>query len=261
MTMAALSVLEIAYPGNLYQPLHAHSHASVTLVLSGSLEERVGRRSERGLALGVVVKPAGVEHDDRFGSAGARTIQIGVTSEAAAELARRGEVLEQWRWLAGGGALGPFLRLLRALREGNASAVQDAGWDVLAATGRDRGDSLLCSSTSPPAWVALVRERVDDDPAAPHRVRDLAAAAGVHPVHLAREFRRAYAMTLSEYLQRRRIQAAAELLASSEEPLARVATRAGFADQSHLGRHLRARAGCTPSQLRRIALPPMLQPF
>lgn len=257
----ALSIREIAYPANLYQPRHAHSHGSVTLVLSGSLEERVGRRSERGLALGAVVKPAGVEHDDRFGSAGARTIQIGLTTEAAAELARRGEVLERWRWLAGGAAVGPFLRLVRALREGSAGAVQDAAWDVLAATGGDRGDAPVGGSTSPPGWVALVRERVDDDPAASHRVRDLAAAAGVHPVHLAREFRRAYAMSLSEYLQRRRMQAAAELLATTDEPLARVAARAGFADQSHLGRHLRARAGCTPSQLRRIALPPMLRPF
>ena len=43
----ALSVREISYPPNLYQPPHAHPHASVTLVLSGSLEERAGSRSER----------------------------------------------------------------------------------------------------------------------------------------------------------------------------------------------------------------------
>lgn len=258
----ALSAREISYPPNLYQPPHSHSRASVTLVLSGSLEERAGGRSERGLALGVVVKPAGVEHDDRFGAAGARTLQISVHGEAARGLSRRGGVLERWRWIPAGAAVPQFLALCRAVRSAApVAAGQDAAWDVLAALGDVAVDAGATGRGAVPAWVRRIREQVDDTPAGPHRVSDLAAAAGVHPVHLARAFRRHYGCALSEHLQRRRIQAAAELLIASDEPIAAVATRAGFADQSHLGRRLRCRAGVTPSHLRRSMAGARLQTF
>jgi AraC family transcriptional regulator len=257
---AGFSVGEISYPANLYQPRHAHPNATVTLVLSGSLEERVGTRSERGLALGIVVKPAGVEHDDRFGTAGARTVQLGVTDDAARRLAKAGETLGAWRWVTAGAAVASFLDLYEAFRSGaSAPQLQARAWDVLAALdGVDT--SAGPRSDAAPRWLARVREQVDDTPAAVHRVGELAASAGVHPVHLAREFRRCYGGTLSAHLQRRRLQAAAELLIESEQPIAAVAERAGYADQSHLGRQLRARTGVSPAQLRRAARP-MLQSF
>ena len=257
---ASFSVGEITYPANLYQPRHAHPNATVTLIISGSLEERVGGRSERGLALGVVVKPAGVEHDDRFGTAGARTVQLGVTDEAARRLGDAGETLGAWRWVTAGVSVASFLSLYQALRlAAPAAQLQAQAWDVLASLAGDDGSAGPRSDSAPP-WLARVREQVDDTPAAIHRVGDLAASAGVHPVHLAREFRRCYGGTLSAHLQRRRLQAAAELLIASDEPIAAVAARAGFADQSHFGRQLRARTGVSPAQLRRAARP-MLQMF
>src|SRR5690606_37479696 len=138
--------------------------------------------------------------------------------------------------------------------------LQDRAWDVLGALG-EAGADLPDVARAAPAWLRSVREQIDDSAEAGHRVRDLARTAGVHPVHLARAFRRHYGTTVSDYLQRRRLQAAAQLLASSDEPIASAAARAGFADQSHLGRQLRARAGITPHQLRRAARPARLQTF
>ena len=259
-----LQVSEVSYPPGLYQPRHAHSCATVTLILAGSLEERAAGRTERGLALGVVVKPAGVEHDDRFGTAGARTVQIAVPAAAAADLERKGGLLGRWRWLPAGDAAGPFLRLVEAMQSGSVASgeLQLRAWDALGAVASD--DSSGSGEPEPgpaPRWLEQVRERADDAAGELPLVRDLAAAAGVHPVHLAREFRRHYGVTVSSHLQRRRIQAAADLLVRSDEPLARVAARCGFADQSHLGRQLRTHAGITPARLRRIARPPKLQPF
>jgi AraC family transcriptional regulator len=256
-----LQVAEVDYPPGLQQSRHWHPAASVTLLLAGSLEERAGSRSERGLPLSVVVKPAGVEHDDRFGSAGARTVQIGVSAEAARELERRGEVLDRWRWIPVGTAVAPFLRLIEAIRAAMPSGeLQDRAWDVLGSLGV--ADSVAFGSGGPaPGWLRSVREQVDDSPQGGHRVRELARSAGVHPVHLARSFRRHYGTTMSDYLQRRRLQAAAQLVVSSDEPIALAAARAGFADQSHFGRQLRARAGITPQQLRRAAHPARFQKF
>lgn len=258
-----LTITELDYPAGLYQPRHAHPNASVTLVLSGSLEERVGGRAERGLALGVVVKPAGVEHDDRFGGSGARTVQIGISGDAGRELERRDELLGRWAWFPAGAAVAPFLRLIEALQARGADGeTQDLAWDVLGALSQDgAAPATPRERSAPPAWLAAVRERVDDLPGEPHRVCHLAGTAGVHPVHLAREFRRHYGTSVSDHVQLRRLQAAAELLASSDAPIASVAAQAGFADQSHLGRQLRSRAGITPARLRHTARRCRLQPF
>jgi AraC family transcriptional regulator len=138
--------------------------------------------------------------------------------------------------------------------------VQDRAWDVLG-TVADEVAGRTGVSGAPPACLARLREWVDDDPAAPHRVHQLAASAGVHPVHLSRAFRRHYGITLSEHIRRRRLQHAAALVARGDASLAAAAARAGFADQSHFGRHLRARTGITPSRLRAISQAPRLQTF
>ncbi len=39
--------------------------------------------------------------------------------------------------------------------------------------------------------------------------------AGVHPVHLSREFRKHYRMTIGDYIRKRRIEHASELLSNS----------------------------------------------
>ena len=50
------------YAPNLQQPRHAHDSMSVTLVLAGSIAERVGEVEEIGRPLSLVIKPVDVEH-------------------------------------------------------------------------------------------------------------------------------------------------------------------------------------------------------
>ena len=66
------------YSPGVHQPAHAHDDLQITIVLRGSLEERVGATVERATALSVVVKDPGVVHDDRFGTAGALMSIAGV---------------------------------------------------------------------------------------------------------------------------------------------------------------------------------------
>jgi AraC family transcriptional regulator len=58
-------------------------------------------------------------------------------------------------------------------------------------------------------------------------------------------------MPPSRYRREARVQHALRLMAETQAPLAAVAAQAGFADQSHLGRAVRAATGRTPDQLRR----------
>ena len=236
-------VREVAYGPRLLQTRHAHAETTVTLVVSGSLRETVGRTEEVARALSIVVKPGDTEHADQFGVLGTRTVQISLTTEEADALREWEPAARRWRWTHAGPAVPAFLRLLAMLR----SSPDDGGrldsgvTEVLARLREVADDSRL----TPPAWLTRVREEIDDVGAGV-RVRDVAARAGVHPVYLARQFRRFFGTSVVAYLQRARVRQAAELLASSSLPLSAVALEAGFADQSHLSRSFRAGTGLTP---------------
>jgi AraC family transcriptional regulator len=238
-----IRVREVRYEPHLTQPRHAHDETTVTLVVSGSLHETVGRTREIARALSIVVKPSDTEHADQFGDHGARTLQIGLTAAEAAGLREWEPAARQWRWTHAGPAVPAFLRLLAMLRTHPHDAVllERGATDVLASL-RARADD---PRGDPPVWLARVREEIDDVGSGV-RVRDIAARAGVHPVYLARQFRRFFGSSVVAYLQRRRVTRAADLIASSSLPLSSVAFESGFADQSHLSRSFRSGTGFTP---------------
>ena len=101
--------------------------------------------------------------------------------------------------------------------------------------------------------LAVARELLDDRCGEAVRVTELARAAGVHPVHLARVFRQHLGCTPGEYLRRRRLERAAVLLRETARPLSDVALHCGFADQSHLAHAFRRHAGVSPGAYRRHA--------
>jgi AraC family transcriptional regulator len=103
---------------------------------------------------------------------------------------------------------------------------------------------------TPPSWLGQTRERLHEEFASPPSLGALAAAAGVHRVHLARAFRAHYACTVGEYVRQRRIEHACRRLATTAAPLSEVALSAGFADQSHFTTTFRRLVGITPSAFR-----------
>ena len=236
-------VREVAYKPGLLQPRHAHEETTITLVVAGSLRETVGRTQEIARALSIVVKPGDTEHADQFGESGARTVQIGLTGRAAAALREWEPSARTWRWTHAGPAVPAFLHLLAILRaHPHDDALLDRGVTHVLSSLREVPDD---SRREPPQWLRRVREEIDDVGSG-MRVRDLATRAGVHPVYLARQFRRFYGSSVVSYLQRRRVMRAADLIASSLLPLSAVAFQTGFADQSHLNRSFRTGTGFTP---------------
>jgi AraC family transcriptional regulator len=95
-----------------------------------------------------------------------------------------------------------------------------------------------------------VREMLAQDLSSPPSLSQIAHEIGVHPSHLARMFRARYGESIGEQGRRLRLEWAAERLVRSEEGLASIATRAGFADQSHLTREFKRRFGVTPGLYR-----------
>jgi AraC family transcriptional regulator len=118
---------------------------------------------------------------------------------------------------------------------------------LIARTGRD------AASTARAPWLRSARdlllERVPDVTGS---LTEVAAAVGVHPAHLARCFRREYGQTVGEYARTLRLEWAAEQLALDDAPLAEIALRAGFADQSHFTRAFRQHVGVPPGRYREL---------
>jgi AraC family transcriptional regulator len=102
-----------------------------------------------------------------------------------------------------------------------------------------------------PAWLARVRGRLDDSPAAPVSLAELARIGGVHPAHLATTFRRCVGTSVGEYVRALRIEHARRALRTTDRSIADVALDCGFSDQSHLSRIFRKATGMAPARYRR----------
>jgi AraC-like DNA-binding protein len=102
------------------------------------------------------------------------------------------------------------------------------------------------------AWQRRrVLDHIETSLAKPLRNRELASVVGYSEFHFAVAFRNALGAPPHEYLIRRRIERAQQLMLSSELPLCQIAAECGLADQSHLSRLFRRVVGDTPAAWRR----------
>jgi AraC family transcriptional regulator len=242
-----LQVHHHTYAPGLKQARHAHADTTVTLVLRGSLHERVGGVTEIARPLSIVVKPSDTEHTDEFGAAGAYTLQIRIPAHVVEPMVEWQPSLGQWRWEHAPRAASSFLALLEQFRStpSDTTALQPYIIDALAALAPEADHDF-----APPKWLLMVREAIDDA-AHPPRLSDLAILAGVHPVYLARLFRRAFGCSVNEYIQSRRIQKVAELTTDGRHSLSTAAHAAGFSDHAHMCRVFRSRLQTAPGAVRR----------
>lgn len=84
----------------------------------------------------------------------------------------------------------------------------------------------------------------------PLRAADVAAALGISTSYLARLFSKRLHMNFNEYVNRMRVQAAQELLSSTDRPVTEVMLEVGFESQSTFNRVFRDAHGISPRQYR-----------
>jgi len=80
---------------------------------------------------------------------------------------------------------------------------------------------------------------------------EVAAVTGLSPSHFKVLFKRSMGLPVHKYVMRCRVDRAVELIGNGGVNLSQVASRTGFADQSHMTRWLRRFIGLTPAQLKR----------
>ena len=97
----------------------------------------------------------------------------------------------------------------------------------------------------------LVVDYMNEHITASLSLSELAAVAGLSPSHFNSLFKQSAGVTAHQYVIRRRVDRAVNLLSRAGARLIDVADQAGFADQSHMTRCMRRVVGMTPAAILR----------
>ena len=166
---------------------------------------------------------------------------------------------------------------LRPSLDGRDDAVEHIGLAMLAEMeaggigGRVYGDALATAlathllrnhGTSPRAVadqkgglprsaLRRVTDYVNDNLSLDVGLSEMAGVANLSRYHFSRQFKRSTGLTPHQYVIRRRVQRARELLSGTDLSVGDVASAVGFTHQSHLAHHVRRHYGVAPTSLRR----------
>jgi AraC-like DNA-binding protein len=112
-------------------------------------------------------------------------------------------------------------------------------------------DTLTLDSPRPASRLAALLARIEAAPGQPWSTDTMAQALGCSVSRLHALFREELDTTPHAWLLEHRLNCVREWLASTDVPIAEIALRAGFSEQSALTRALRKATGMTPAAYRR----------
>lgn len=230
--------------------IHRHQHADmhVVLLLAGHYVSDAAGMPAVCTEPAVILNPPGTEHRDRFRSRDGLFLTLTMPSDSLARLCDGHAMGDQPRRLPRR-SLARAMHLLPEVRHwehASPLAIEAIFTELLA-------DAMPRPTPTTGDRLQRVLDRLEADHAPPPSLAELAAIAGLHPVYLARVFRKRHGIAPSEYLRKRRLHRAVSLIAR-RRTLARAASELGFVDESHLHRAFVAEFGMTPGAFRRLAL-------
>ncbi|SDF69506.1 AraC family transcriptional regulator [Duganella sp. OV510] len=223
--------------------LHTHEEAHFVLVLSGGYMSSAKNAPVISNTPLLVFNPPGTTHRDRF--YGGRGTFLAVSGGIDAH--GHGYAMS----VADPYAIQTARRIATDFHHAslNPLLLDGSAQQLLAACSPLTSDESK-RATQPPSWLKTAFEMIyaSEDPDL--SVAQVAAYVGVHPVHLARVFRRYLHCAPGDYLRGRRLERAAAVIGSAAS-LADAAYAAGFVDQAHLTRSFRNVYGITPGAWRK----------
>ncbi len=243
---------ETLHPALFQTPLHFHYCPLFYLVLDGALRDSYGKSSQEYRNQDVIYIPKDEPHSHQFQDKDAKGVMIEVAPELVEQSVGM-NALPPYPMVLKSTSFGIASRILMELRLADPyspSVIQSLSVELLANAARmSRGNA---PGGKAPAWL----KRVTDHLAAEGKIdksslRDLAKEAGVHPVSLARAFRRHHGCTLGEFMRLKNIRVACEKLRHSRLTIGEVAQETGFADQSHFTRCFKKVMGVSPGTYKR----------
>jgi AraC family transcriptional regulator len=245
-----LLITETAHKANQRLPRHYHEHPNIAFVLNGSFREVLDRRHFDCGLNSVIVKPGGEAHANQYDHSGLHCLLIEIQPSRVASIYPVSKIFDKVTHTRA-----PILSLLalriyketRVMDSASHLAIEGLSLEMIAELSRNVRQS---SESKRPRWLKDVLEILHAHFSEPISFTAVAETVGVHPVHVAREFRRFFGETMGEYLRRLRIEFACRKLVGSNLPLADIALESGFSHQAHFSRLFKRQIGLTPSEFR-----------
>jgi AraC family transcriptional regulator len=225
-----------------------HHHARFVLLVRGRLTSNEGVPVSR-----LTFVPAHRRYEFQVAEAGARCLIVDIEASWLTRVREDAALFTRSRSFQGGFILHLAHRLhaeFGCRDEVSRLAMESLVLGVVAEAARQATPLV---QPQPPAWLEHARLFIDRHFAETLTLAMLASLAGVHPVHLARTFRRVYRTTVGDYLRTVRVEFARVQLLSSDASLGRIAAAAGFYDQSHFCRVFKLSIGVSPAAYRLAA--------
>ncbi len=232
-------------------PWHMHNDPTMCFVLRGRFSEYSSGHVADCHPSSLKFMPAGERHWNSFHVSDVHGFMAELESAALGGEAEIGRALERQAQFVAGPEVAIARRLYSEFQ--NSDTVAPLAMEglllelvvQLARTG-DRQRLGDC-----PGWALQAREIIHAHVSEPLSIAAIAGLVGVHQATLARGFRRAFGCSIGDMQRRLRLERALLELADSAQPLAQVAQRAGFYDQSHFTNLFRRSYGITPARYRR----------
>lgn len=231
--------------------LHTHQNARVSLLVQGAIEEVTD--TKKRIACGpcsITFTPPGYEHGHVV-QPGTLTLCADYLPEAVSRFATGSDLLQRPAIFRSGPVVSVGLRIHREFfSEGTISDIVLESL-FLELFGEMARHGRIDHEKGVPAWLKQARELIHDCIDEDLSVDAVAKEIAVDVSHLIRTFRRFYGQTPGEYLRELRLQRAVRHLASTQDPIGEIASRAGYSDNSHFSREFRRAIGMTPIEYRR----------
>jgi AraC family transcriptional regulator len=243
-------VTDAWFPADLVLAPHLHDRTTFAVILDGSFDLRFSSNSFECSPSTVFTEPLGEKHGNRMGPQGTRVLVMQPDHRQVELFRPCRHMFDRVTHFRHAGISGLARRLSYELRSSDGTsrlAMQGLGLEMLAAAAR----LDVSGPSSAPAWLARAEEKLRAEFLSGIDLGEVAAAAGVHPVHLARTFRQYYRESIGSFVRRLRLDWTMTQLATSRRSIASIALAAGFADQSHFTRAFKCYAGVTPARFRK----------
>jgi AraC family transcriptional regulator len=228
-------------------PWHVHQEPYVTFVVDGRYRERLPSGWRDCTPRSLVVHPAGERHADVFEVGRSRCLDIRFDADWLRALGGRGDAFGRPDVVRAPAAAAIGARAVRELRRDDPFSPMVFEGLMLELFGELARHG---ERDAAPSWLGEVRSVIAKRFTEKLALKELAAMVDVHPVHLARAFRRHYGCTVGDVVRDLRVEHAKRRIAAGAT-LSDVALEAGFADQSHFARTFRRISGVTPATFRR----------
>jgi AraC family transcriptional regulator len=251
---ARIECKQAHYHAGALRERHYHDSTWVVFTFKGSCSLSMRSAENQLTPKSLAYVPAGEAHSNVFGTQGADVFVMAIDP---AWIGNRLDLLspetEKPRIAPAGLFTGMALRIYREFQSPDTLSDLIVEGSFLELLGRWMRQDVHQHRGAPP-WLRRVKALLHDSFREPLSLTQVALAAGVHPSHVAREFHRAYGVTMGEYQRKLRVESVAQQLAQPGKigaSLTDLALDAGFSSHAHMASVFNRVIGMTPSQYRK----------